>query len=457
MAETSTGETQSGTSAAKQMLAALTRASQEMTRKFNDSCEQVSRLNATLENKVNERLAELSEHSELIVRSQLEGLIAEKDAILAELTELRREELKVLQSIGQNMREALLSKLKEQLDAVESEMKTSIAAFLEQLEKSENSVSDELTKVSASLSKGLPEQLAKLKKERETERDSIETAHSKQHEQLREKSADGLIKLSEHFTLLKTSLDEEGAAYVSTLDSVMEKLVAEHQAKLKERIDALSEVQERVKQGVGIDRDYLDSMPDKFAESCRNLTSMKLELHATQTNNLALVYRTEIVSIAKQSEDQMMIIRSHLQTLLHNYQDSFNEQAAKLLQKFEKNAREAMPAVDVNKAKSPESEGVPEAVVDFISKMKTEIKSNVKENVSAAKTIMEDSLDEFRSKLNVSSLNYANTIEKSFNDARKDISELTESNKEKIEEMTHKADALEQLVTDARDLLSALD
>ena len=455
MAETETQ--QSGTTAAKQMLAALTRASQEMTRKFSDSCEQASRLNATLENKVNERLAEINDQADLIVRNQLESLSAEKDSILAELTELRREELKVVQTLGKKLRNALGDKLKELSAELDKEMTQSLSSFQEQLTETERSITQNLDSKSESLSKEIPELMQKLKSERQKELEQLAEAHSKHLDEYKSKTAEGLAKLADHVATLKSSLNEEGSGYVNTLDSVIEKLVCEQQNNLKEKIDALAEVNERVSQSVQSDREHFEKLPEQFADSCKQVAELKLKLHGSRVNNLALIYRTEIMSLAKQSEDQAAIIRARLQSVLHNHLDSFNEQSAKLLQKFEKNAREAMPVAETEKTKTYENDGLPEAVAEFIDKLKQDLKITAKESASAAKSVMEDSLDDFRSKINSSSQNYAHVIEKSFNEARKEISEMTDANKEKLEELTQKSEALEQLVGDARDLLSALD
>lgn len=455
MAETETQQT--GATAAKQMLAALTKASQEMTKKFNDSCEQASRLNTTLENKVNERLTEINEQSELIVRSQLEGLSAEKDAILAELTELKRGELKVVQELGQKLRDALSERLKELAAELDKEMAEGLKSFQQTLAETEGSISQKLASTSESLSKQVPDLLEKLKEERKKEKDELSDSHAKQMDAYKSKAADGMSKLADHVATLKGTLNEEGSGYVNTLDSVIEKLVSEQQSNLKERLESFADISEKVAQSIQNDKEQFEKLPAQFADSCKQVADLKVSLHGSKVNNLALIYRTEIVSLAKQSEDQMLIIRSRLQSLLHGYLDNFSEQSGKLLQKFEKNARDAMPVEDPEKSKEIEHEGLPDAIAELFEKLKQELKTNAKETAVAAKSLMEDSLDDFRSKLNSSSQNYTSVIEKSFNEARKEISELTESNKEKLEELSQKSEALEQLVGDARDLLSALE
>ena len=140
MSEASTVETQSNASPARQMLAALTQASKEMTTRFNEVSERASKLNAVLENDVNKSLADLNQQAESMVRVHLDGLTADKDAVLAELTVLRQEEMKVLQNIAKNLRDALTEKLNELLTSLKSDVKEQMSTFQLNIRQKETEV-----------------------------------------------------------------------------------------------------------------------------------------------------------------------------------------------------------------------------------------------------------------------------------------------------------------------------
>lgn len=110
---TATPTDQQANSPARQLLAALTRASQDMERSVNDACEHVGKLNNELERYVSGQLESADEQIELIVRTKLEKVSSEKEAVLAQLMELRQEELQVLQQTGKKLRDALSEKLNE--------------------------------------------------------------------------------------------------------------------------------------------------------------------------------------------------------------------------------------------------------------------------------------------------------------------------------------------------------
>ena len=111
MAEPATAEQQGANSPARQLLAALTKASQEMEKSVAETYEFVSKLNSELERVVNAQPSETAEKTEMMLRGHLTGITAEKEEILSKLTELRQEELKVLQGTGRELRLAIVEKL----------------------------------------------------------------------------------------------------------------------------------------------------------------------------------------------------------------------------------------------------------------------------------------------------------------------------------------------------------
>lgn len=143
MSETVTAEPQGANTPARQLLAVLTRASQEMEKAINDSYEYISRLNNELQQTVNAQLDESAEHLEQLLKAHLSSFSAEKEAILSQLTELRQEELKVLQNTGKDLRQALLEKLDELVSAYSTQTETYLKKFEEDLNKTvEESITD---------------------------------------------------------------------------------------------------------------------------------------------------------------------------------------------------------------------------------------------------------------------------------------------------------------------------
>ncbi|MBX9688763.1 MAG: hypothetical protein K2X27_18795 [Candidatus Obscuribacterales bacterium] len=456
MSDPSPAEKSSGRSAAREMLAALAKASQDMSRKFNEACEHAQRLNNTLETKVDDRLSELNDNAELLVKSQLEGLVTEKDAIMAELMELRQEELKVLHSIGRTLRESLAEKLKEMISGMRAEVSRMLAAFKELLRQTENELLEAVIPLRNSLSEKMPAQLEIVRFEMLKERKVLEELEARHEELLKEAESEYLDRLTEYCAELKNSLEEDGANYFTALNSNVQEIVKEQEERFLLRHKSLADIEEQCKHVIDADLQYLDRLPESFSESCARAAELQVSLHGTMVNNLALVYRTEILSLAKETEDQLMIVRSHVQTVLHNFQDDYAEQAYKLLSKFERSARESLPKPEEAEINSGEDSLSPTLEKKF-EEIRETAASMVNREFSRTEASMDKELDQFRVRLNAISENVNNTVERRFSQGRKEIFEIAETSKDEIAGLLEKIDSLELLVDDARDLISALD
>ncbi len=456
MSEASTGETQStGTSPARQMLAALTRASQEMGKSFNDTCEHVSRLNDALENKINERMAELNEHAEQLVKVQLDGLSADKDAILSELTELRQEELLVLQTVGKSLRDALTDNLKEIIDSLKSKTDERLKAFQESLTQTETEVTQTVDNLRKTLADNMPEHLKSVQEGINTEKKALEELQAKYQERLNQDAGDCLNDMVEHCAALKERLEEEGQSYLESVDSALEGLITEQTEKLKQRVESLKEMQEKAAERTQVDIDVVKNLPESFTESCKGMASIQVDLHGTMVTNLALVYRTDILSAAKITEDQLQILRVHLQSQLRSYQEQFSDQSSKLLSKFEKAVKELQPHT-LNQESKPDEE-LPSEIQTQLDKIKKELAEKSNEKIAAADETMAKLFEEFSARLEKAAQSASKAVEANFSDGQKEIAALAEQSKEKLAELTLKAETLEQLTEDARELISALD
>ncbi len=458
MPEAPTGETQaqSGPTAARQMLAALTRHSQEITKRFGESCEYVSRLNSTLENKVNSRLADINETAEHIVRSQLENLSAEKDSVLAELTELRQEELKVLQSIGKDLREALSSRLQELLAELKSEIDSKLETYQESVVQTESEVSATLVSLRKGLSEKTPLHISAIQEEGNAARKDLEDTQAKQKELLNQEASLSIDSLALHCDELKGKLEKSGEDYFKSLDELLEKLLSSQREKLQQRMQSISEMQASANKFLVAEIDEASLLLSAFSASSQQIVDLRLGLHNSMVNNLALIYRTELLSAAQETEDQLIIVRSHLHSVVRGYHDYYSEQSNILLTKFENSAREALPEKHDSQS-GLETEELPAEVQQLFARFKEELNNKIKELIASADSRLEESLGEFRNQLNQASQKFSNMAESSFNDYRKEIADAAEANKATLEDLSQKTDALQQLVEESKELISALD
>lgn len=462
MADTPTTEPQQGAnSPARQLLAALTRASQEMEKSVSESYDYVSRLNADLERVINAQLDETAEKSELYVRTHLGTITHEKERILSQLTELRQEELKVLQATGRDLRMALVEKLDGLVSHFKSDVDEHLKVFQTQLEASEAENETNVDAARKALRGEIPKYLKSINDDVGEEQVEIEKLHSQYQSQLSQESNVSLTQLQEHSAELKARLDAEGEEFLVAVDKSAEKLIAEQTEEIQKKIKSYSEMEDTVGQRIetlsSADISYIKELPASFSESCRQMAELQVGLHATIVKNLALQYRTEILSAAQEAEDHLQIVRADLQSILRQYQNHYSEQFENQLNKFEKLANEAANAQTASVDGSANTDQVLASIQEQFGSVKKLISEMSREKVSETEGFMEKSYEEFRLKLENARKSSLENVEQNFKKNQEELSKLQQSSEESLQELSLKIDELEQSVNEAKELIRALD
>lgn len=457
---TATPTDQQANSPARQLLAALTRASQDMERSVNDACEHVGKLNNELERYVSGQLESADEQIELIVRTKLEKVSSEKEAVLAQLMELRQEELQVLQQTGKKLRDALSEKLNELVNKFSSEIDDNLKKFQADLESTEKSIADGVEKSRKEFRDRMPGQLESIREEVGKEKTGLADLHKQYDEQLSQGSLVSLEELVEHCAELKAKLQKGGEDYLGAVDENVNALTAEQTERLNKRIEAFSSMQKNVKERIDAlseaDLNYVKELPDAFKASAKEMADLHIGLHATTVRNLSLQYRTEILSAAQQAEDQLQIVKADLQGLLRSYQNQYSEQFESLFAKFEKSATDLSQEEVIAPDQSRDSEIMNKLKEQFTT-LKKSLGEESKSGVSEIETHMEKSYEKFRVLLDAARKEATEKVEKSFHDYQGEFSKLQHSNDEQVTELSKKLEELEQSVAEARELISALD
>jgi hypothetical protein len=442
MSEASVDDKQSSRAPAREMLAALLKASQEMQRKLSDSSEYVERLNTILDAKVEERLAELNDGVEVLMRGNIQGLSTEKDAIIAELIELRQEELKLLHEVGRSLRDALNEKLAELIAAMKEQVRRMLTAFKEHLRQSENELNDSIGQLRKNLADKLPAQLDIVRQAMLKERQLIEGLEIKHEEMLSLADSDYLEQLTSQCGAFKDELEGEGNDYFLSVASIVEEITIEQEERFRARRQSLADIEQQCKNDIDADLKYLDQLPLSFAESCKRMSELHADLHGTTVSNLALVYRTEILSLAKETEDQLMIVRSHVQTVLQDHTDSYAEEVAKLLEKFEKNARESLADQTNNPAnKSPDDKNALASLDKHFEKLREKCIHGAAKEFTNAETAVNKATEIFRSRLHTVRDEVSAGVEKEFVESRKELLEFSEHSKDALVELWETAES----------------
>jgi len=461
MAEPATAEQQGANSPARQLLAALTKASQEMEKSVAETYEFVSKLNSELERVVNAQLSETAEKTEMMLRGHLTGITAEKEEILSKLTELRQEELKVLQGTGRELRLAIVEKLDGLVTDFKSDVDEHLRLFQEQLENTESETSSSVEAIRNSLREQIPQFLKSIEEEVGNEQSSMDEMQTHFVGKLNQESTVSLTQLQEHASELKSRLDQEGQEFLSSVDLSADELIARQTAKLQQRIESFSQMEQvadqRIASLTATDINYINELPNTFSSTSEQMAELHVGLHATIVKNLALQYRTEILSAAQEAEDQLQIVRGDLQSMMRHYQNHYAELFSSLLSKFEKASNEMLSSQTASRDDSKNTQQALALIQEQFGGIKKVVSECSRDKISETENTMEKAYEEFRVKLDNARKNAADKVESSFKQSQDELGKMQQNNEDNLQEMSMKIDELEQAINEAKELIKALD
>lgn len=457
MAEAGTTDS-AANSPAKQMLAALTRASQEMTKTVNESCEHIESLNTALEAKVNEHLKEINAYAELVIRGQLTGISQEKDGILIELSELQREELNVLQGIGKKLREEMSKRLEEIVAEISKQLDGKLTAFHEKFGDTEKNAESKLSAALEKFRQSLPERSKEIENKSKEETSRLSDLHVQHDEFFNSEIAETISRFQEKISEVKTQIDKEGASYQEAVEAKAAHLGEITGSKLDECLDAISELKEeslrRIRSLSEADINYIKTLPEPFAKAVKQSTDIQTELQSIVTKNLALEYRTEIFTLSREAEDLIQRGRSELHAALNAQRDEFTGQADKLVLDFEKSLRE----IPINKDRQSKVQGqdASSQMKQTLEDLRSKIKDAAEKKFHAVHELADKSYDETHTELNAIGRQVAEQIEASLQALDEEADAIRKENEKSFETLMEKMQSMELLVDEARQLISAL-
>jgi hypothetical protein len=444
-------------SPAKQMLAALTRASQDMTRTVNESCEYIESLNAALESKVNEHLKEINGYAELVIRGQLTGISQEKDGILIELSELQREELKVLQGIGKKLRDEMSTRLDEIVSEIAGQLDGKLSGFQEKLAAAEKESESKVTLALDKFRESLPGRIKEIESKSNEEASRLGDLKTQHDEFFNAEIAETISRFQEKINEVKAQIEKDDSAYREAVDGKFEHLNELSGAKLDECLDGISDLREEVVRRIRslseADVNYIKSIPEPFTKAIKQSSEIQSDLQSTVTKNLALEYRTEILTLSKETEDLVQRARAELHVALNAQRDQFAGQADKLVLDFEKSLRE-LP-INKDKQKGLEKDS-PAQVKQIIEDLRTKIREAADKKFHEAQELVEKSYDETHTDLNAIGRQVTEHIESSLQALEDESAAVQKENEKSFEALMEKMQSMELLVDEARQLISAL-
>jgi hypothetical protein len=442
MSREHSSENQGETSAARQVLEALAAAAKEMTEKFEETAQQAERLNLALETKVNEFFAEITQQTDFLVAKQVAGLHEEKDAIIADLLKLRHEELHAVLSISENLNAAIVEKVDEIFADFKKEAQVHFENYKTSLNKKETDISQSAGLLKMALRDKLGEQLEALHGTVAEEKSELRAVLSRNGKLIKSETEIGLQVLTAQREKLVKRLDlavsEKTQALETTLASIISRQAENAERQIEEYNKLQAAAQATIKSKLNLEQD----LPSVFADMCHESSRMQLSVEEKHFANISLKYKGDVSSIQHDLESKMELAQTHLQNLLKQSVSLYNEKANTLLSGFEKNVKNA-------KVQSPLTDAENDASIDMlVERLKKELKRSATDTLSEGKTTIEHEFARFRSKLSSESQSSMDILGTHVADALNEAKLISRQQKNMLDDLSRRLNALEQLMDD---------
>lgn len=327
-------------SPAKQFLAAVSKASQELEVAIAQTYEEAMKLNVQLTDSAKVHIEQTDASVEEELRASVNSLQEERQLILHELAELRKQELQTLSEAGASVREYLTVKLEELILTFDHKVQESMTQYQEQLAGVEAKLAQEITGHSnelaagkASFSDEVAAEVIRIKK-------LLEDFQSEQQKTLSTQAEQAVGELK----VLTKNIDE---SLRNESRKLIERMSEELQTKIRStdpagRISGLSETaltEDKVTSAIAGDLEALRRLSPTFEQTSAALAKMHTELNANAIRSASARGARELQNAVDQVDQQLNLIGAEARMTLAEFEQRYNERFIQRLEEFERTAQ----------------------------------------------------------------------------------------------------------------------
>lgn len=326
-------------SPAKQFLAAVSKASQELETAIAHTYEEALKLNVQLTESARVQMEQTDASLEKELRLSTNLVLEDRQTLLSQLADLRQQELHVLADTGKFVREQLTGKLEELVGNFDDTIKTEVQSFQEKLSSIELSLSQKIDHQNLQLSEKITEFSQTIREEIQNRGKQLEDFEQTQRQLLQtgaETSAASITSLSES---IASNLREEVAKLIDEMTaSVSARDFGSSPADRISRLPESALAEDKVLADTANDLQQMQDMVPRFTTTCLELAQLQEDVHSTAVKNVTLRYKTELLSASQHSEDQLKLIASEVALTLKQYEKLYAERFEQRIAEFEKDA-----------------------------------------------------------------------------------------------------------------------
>ena len=331
-------------SAAKLMLEALSKASDELDKTVNILTEQLLGFNQSLEKSFKDELDASRERMESALRQNLDGLLRDREAVMKAIAEFKRAEIEKVILSGKTVRSGLAAQVEDATRALSGTVAGKIVGIKEHLSQPEAEIKRRHDILNQALIAAVTQAQQDLNKARMTEEHSIQASDSEFESKFMHLLNEGHREFEARFSQRRDELGTHGEQVVSELAGKYDQVITRLETSYQEGINVVSknsqESVDKLKQlseGAG---QHFSQQCQSFSASLASLSELLNGLYEMRLNNLAAQSRTEIVSAAQHADECLLATKAELQVCLKEFQRDYVAQFEGLHTRFEKSLDE---------------------------------------------------------------------------------------------------------------------
>lgn len=327
-------------SPAKQFLAAVSKASQELELAIAQTYEEAMKLNVQLTDSAKVQIEQTDASLEEELRLSVVGVQEERQKILGELALLRKEETQALADTGAKFREYLTSKVSEQIEAFDGQLKEYIANYQQRLEAVEQKVAEEAASQTSVLTENQSTFQASLDEQVQNSKKMLDELQIEQQKKLITVAEQAVTALTELTAKLEAQMRQDAQDVAAKMQEDLsaqskQNSPVERTANLKK----LAVDEEKVASMIADQMEEMKALPSSLEEACLEVAKIQQELHGSSLLNAVGRCKNELQSAAKHTESQLNLIGAETKLALSELERLYSEKFQYKMEEFERIAQ----------------------------------------------------------------------------------------------------------------------
>lgn len=446
-------------SPAKQFLAAVSKASQELEVAIAQTYEEALKLNVQLTDSAKVHIDQSDASVEEELRASVNSLQEERQKILDELVELRKQELQTLSEAGARVREYLTVKLEELVLTFDQKIQEGVTRYQEQLAGVEAKLAQDITGHSKELVAAKTAFSGEVSAEVIRSKKVLDEFQIQQQQNLFAQSEKSVSELKSLTKTIEGTLRDESRKLIERMSETLQAQV--QSTAPSDRISALSEIaltEDKVASTIAVDLEALRGLPAAFEETSSAVGKMQTEVHAKAIKNASVRCARELQNAVDQVEEQLSLIGEETKLTLHQFEETYIERFVQKLEDFERTAQKEVleGLAEQEKAGLKVTASKDKELKDLFLNLRKSTASSVRACLADTEKSFEADFDEFKNLLAKQREEKTSHLEKECKAATEQLEQIFKTFEKESTDVERQLSELEAAASELDEFVSAL-